>query len=72
MLVDRLKMPTTYCYASSSPGEISVSDGEVEGPDYLLSSTVRLDESFFQVLGECGESRRVEGLVGWNFEGIGV
>lgn len=45
-------MPTTYCYSSSSPGEISISDGEVEGPDYLLSSTVRLDESFFQVLGE--------------------
>lgn len=52
MLIDCLKMPTTYCYSSSSPGEISISDGEVEGPDYLLSSTVRLDESFFQVLGE--------------------
>lgn len=26
--------------------------GEVEGTDYLLSSTMRIDESFFQILGE--------------------
>ncbi|GLV40142.1 Hepatocyte nuclear factor 4 [Carabus blaptoides fortunei] len=41
-------MPITT--SLSSPGEISVSDSEVEGTDYLLSSTMRLDEAFFQIL----------------------
>lgn len=43
-------MPITT--SLSSPGEISVSDSEVEGTDYLLSSTMRLDDAFFQILGE--------------------
>lgn len=38
-------MPSSYY--SLSPGEISISDGEVDGTDYLLSSTIRLDENFF-------------------------
>lgn len=42
-------MPSSYC--STSPGEISISDGEVDGTDYLLSSTI-LDENFFQILGK--------------------
>lgn len=43
-------MPSSYY--SLSPGEISISDGEVEGTDYLLSSTIRLDENYlnFNVL----------------------
>ncbi|KYB26567.1 hepatocyte nuclear factor 4-gamma isoform X2 [Tribolium castaneum] len=41
-------MPSSYC--STSPGEISISDGEVDGTDYLLSSTIKLDENFFQIL----------------------
>ncbi|CAG9821306.1 unnamed protein product [Phaedon cochleariae] len=43
-------MPSSYY--SLSPGEISISDGEMDGTDYLLSSTIRLDESFlnFNVL----------------------
>ncbi|XP_063922113.1 hepatocyte nuclear factor 4-gamma isoform X4 [Zophobas morio] len=40
-------MPSSYC--STSPGEISISDGEVDGTDYLLSSTIRLDENLFQI-----------------------
>jgi hypothetical protein len=45
-------MPSSYC--STSPGEISISDGEVDGTDYLLSSTIKLDDNFnfFQILGE--------------------
>lgn len=50
MLLGYLKMPSNYY--SSSPGEISISDGEVDGSDYLLSSTMRLDDAFLQVLGE--------------------
>lgn len=47
------KMPTSSYY-SLSPGELSISDGEVDGTDYLLSSTIRLDDSFLNVsvLGE--------------------
>jgi hypothetical protein len=43
-------MPSSYC--STSPGEISISDGEVDGTDYLLSSTIKLDDNFnfFQIL----------------------
>nr|CAH7730477.1 unnamed protein product [Callosobruchus chinensis] len=37
-------MPSSYY--SLSPGEISISDGEVDGTDYLLSSTIRLDENY--------------------------
>lgn len=44
-------MPLTY-YSSSSPGEISISDGEVDGTDYLLSSTMRFEENIFHVFGE--------------------
>lgn len=44
-------MPSSYC-STTSPGEVSISDGEVDGADYLLSSTIRLDEAFFQILGE--------------------
>lgn len=48
-----MNMPiTTQCGSLSSPGEISVSDSEVEGTDYLLSSTMRLDDAFFQILGK--------------------
>lgn len=36
----------------SSPGEYSVSDSEVEGTDYLLTSTMRFDDAFFQILGK--------------------
>ncbi|XP_074037460.1 hepatocyte nuclear factor 4 isoform X3 [Leptinotarsa decemlineata] len=39
-------MPSSYY--SLSPGEMSISDGDMEGSaDYLLSSTIRMDESFF-------------------------
>uniref|UniRef100_A0A6P7GUH1 Transcription factor HNF-4 homolog isoform X1 n=1 Tax=Diabrotica virgifera virgifera TaxID=50390 RepID=A0A6P7GUH1_DIAVI len=37
-------MPSSYY--SPSPGEISISDGEIEGNDCLLSSTIRLDDKF--------------------------
>lgn len=43
---------TTQCISLSSPGEISVSDSEVDGTDYLLSSAMRLDDALFQILGE--------------------
>lgn len=42
-------------YAASStgsPGEISISDSEVDGTDYLLSSTIRMEDNIFHVLGE--------------------
>ncbi|XP_019871073.1 hepatocyte nuclear factor 4-gamma isoform X3 [Aethina tumida] len=38
-------MPSSYY--SLSPGEISISDGEVDGTDYLLSSTMRMDDNLF-------------------------
>ncbi|XP_065168402.1 hepatocyte nuclear factor 4-gamma isoform X5 [Atheta coriaria] len=40
-------------YAASStgsPGEISISDSEVDGTDYLLSSTIRMEDNIFHVL----------------------
>lgn len=55
---------TTVCVASPEAGigihaaalavehMSPVSDTEVEGTDYLLSSTMRLDDAFFQILGE--------------------
>lgn len=43
------KMPMFY---SHSPGEVSISDSEVDGTDYLLSSTMRLDENIFHVFGK--------------------
>ncbi|XP_022903691.1 hepatocyte nuclear factor 4-gamma isoform X3 [Onthophagus taurus] len=41
-------MPATY--NSLSPGEMSISDNEVDGTDYLLSSTIRFEENLFHVL----------------------
>ncbi|CAG9855994.1 unnamed protein product [Phyllotreta striolata] len=39
-------MPASSLY-SLSPGDMSISDdGEIDGNDYLLSSTIRLDENF--------------------------
>lgn len=47
------RMPLTYY--SSSPGGMSISDSDVDGTvntDYLLSSTMRLDDNPFHVLGK--------------------
>lgn len=53
-------MPSSYC--STSPGEISISDGEVDGTDYLLSSTMRLEDNIFQFFGKlrfsCFENKK--------------
>ncbi|KAF7281536.1 hypothetical protein GWI33_004571 [Rhynchophorus ferrugineus] len=39
-------MPSSYY--SLSPGEMStISDGEFDSSDYLLSSTIRLDDAYF-------------------------
>lgn len=50
----RNKMPGTCC--TSSPVGVSGSDNEVDGTDYLLSSTMRLDENFLRALGKCAFS----------------
>ncbi|XP_017785179.1 PREDICTED: hepatocyte nuclear factor 4-gamma isoform X3 [Nicrophorus vespilloides] len=42
-------MPLMY-YSSSSPGGISISDSEVDGTDFLLSSANALEENYFQIL----------------------
>ncbi|KAK9739876.1 hypothetical protein QE152_g8695 [Popillia japonica] len=41
-------MPTAC--SSSNHADISISDNEVDGTDYLLSSTIRLDENFLHAL----------------------
>lgn len=46
----RNKMPTAC--SSSNHADISISDNEVDGTDYLLSSTIRLDENFLHALGK--------------------
>ena len=39
-------------YALSSPGVVCQSDNELDGTDYLLSSTIRLEDNIFHVFGE--------------------